>query len=262
MKILDELFSFKGKVLILTGGAGAIGSAAAQLFSELGATVVISDINEEKVKKVAADVQAKTGNEVMGLYADSTDETQLQNLVDKTVEKYGKISGLINNVGWGAATKTFGSDTQKMVDSYKLNTISAYNLTKFCMPYLEKEENASVIFSGSLVGTSPSPEFIEYSTAKAGLLHMVRSMAVVGGPKVRFNSIVIGSVDNGEATLDAGYTPEMLEKINNMLVMKRRGQPREIAYAMMYLMSNAAAWVTGTQFVINGGGAYESKMPA
>lgn len=261
MKILDDLFSFKGKVMILTGGAGAIGSAAAQLFSELGATMVISDINEEKVKKVAADIQAKTGNEVLGLYADSTDEDQLKKMVDKTIEKYGKISGLINNVGWGAATSAFGSNTQKMVDSYKLNTVSAYNLTKFCMPYLEKEKNASVIFSGSLVGTSPSPEFIEYSTAKAGLLHMVRSMAVVGGPKVRFNSIVIGSVDNGEATLDAGYTPEMLEKINNMLVMKRRGEPREIAYAMMYLMSNAAAWVTGTQFLINGGGAYESKMP-
>jgi len=261
MKILDDLFSFKGKVLILTGGAGAIGSAAAQLFSELGATVVISDINEEKVKKVAADIQSKTGNEVLGLRADSTDEEQLHMLVDTTVKKYAKISGLLNNVGWGASTSTFGSDTQKMVDSYKLNTVSAYNLTKFCLPYLEKEENASVLFSGSLVGTSPSPEFIEYSTAKAGLLHMVKSMAVVGGPKVRFNSIVIGSVDNGEATLEAGYTPEMLEKINNMLVMKRRGLPREIAYAMMYLMSNAAAWVTGTQFLINGGGAYTSKMP-
>lgn len=261
MKILEDLFSFQGRVIIITGGAGAIGSAAVELFSELGANLVISDINEAKVNEVAKRIQDKTGNEILPVVADSTDENQLQELVDKTIAKFGKISGLLNNVGWGAATPTFGSTTEKLVNSYKLNTVSAYMLTKFCMPYLEKEENASVLFSGSLVGTSPSPEFIEYSTAKAGLLHMVKSMSVVGGPKVRFNSIVIGSVDNGESTLEAGYTQEMLDNLNKMFVMKRRGQPMEIAYAMMYFMSKAAAWVTGAQITINGGGVYQSKMP-
>lgn len=261
MKILDDLFSFKDNVIIITGGAGAIGSAAVELFSILGANLVISDINEAKVNEVAKRIQDKTGNEILPVVADSTDEKQLQDLVDKTIAKFGRITGLMNNVGWGAATPTFGSTTEKLVNAYKLNTVGAYILTKFCMPYLEKEENASVLFSGSLVGTSPSPEFIEYSTAKAGLLHMVRSMAVVGGPKVRFNSIVIGSVDNGDSTLEAGYTQEMLDNLNKMFVMKRRGQPMEIAYAMMYFMSKAAAWVTGAQLVINGGGVYQSKMP-
>lgn len=260
-KVIKDLFDFSDRVIIITGGAGAIGSAAAGLFSELGANVVISDINAERVKEVTDDIQTKTGNEMLGIVADSTDENQLKELVEKTIDKFGKISGLINNVGWGAATPTFGSDTEKMINSYKLNTVGAYNLTKFCMPHLEKEENAGVLFSGSLVGTSPSPEFIEYSTAKAGLLHMVKSMAVAGGPKVRFNSIVIGSVDNGEATLKAGYTEEMLQNLNNMFVMKRRGYPIEIAYAMMYFMSKAAAWITGSQLVINGGGVYQSKMP-
>jgi len=260
-KAIKDLFDFSDRVLIITGGAGAIGSAAAELFSELGAHVVISDINEEGVKRVATEIADKTGNATLGVVADSTKEEDMNMLVDKTVDKFGKVSGLVNNVGWGASTPTFGSNTEKMVNSYILNTVGAYNLTKFCMPYLEKEENASVLFSGSLVGTSPSPEFIEYSTAKAGLLHMVKSMAVVGGPKVRFNSIVIGSVDNGEATLKAGYTEEMLRNLNNMFVMKRRGFPIEIAYGMMYLMSKAAAWVTGSQLVINGGGVYQSKMP-
>lgn len=129
------------------------------------------------------------------------------------------------------------------------------------MPYLEKEPNASVVFSGSMVGVSPSPEFIEYSTAKAGLMNMVRSMAVVSGPKVRFNTVLIGSVDNGESTLAAGYTPEMLKALSDMFVMKRRGNPIEIAYGMMFLMSNAAEWITGIDLRIDGGGSYKSKMP-
>lgn len=261
MQAIKDLFDFSDRVIIITGGAGAIGSATAELLASLGANVVISDINEESVKKVARSIEEKTGYEALGLVADSTVEEDMKTLVDKTVEKFGKISGLVNNVGWGANTDIWGSSTEKMVNSYKLNTVGAYNLTKFAKPYLEKEENASVVFSGSRVGTSPSPEFIEYSTAKAGLLNMVRSMAVAGGPRGRFNSVIIGSVDNGESTLKAGYTPEMIERLNNMFVLKRRGFPNEIAYGIMFLMSKAAAWITGTDLVIDGGGIYTSKMP-
>jgi len=258
---IEELFSFEGKVIIITGAAGAIGSAAGHLFASLGANVVISDLNEEGAKKVAEEIAKESGKETLGIKTNATVESDLEILVKTTVEKFGKISGLINNVGWGAATPIWGSDTDKMVKSYILNTVGAYNLTKLCMPYLEKEENASVVFSGSMVGVSPSPEFIEYSTAKAGLMNMVRSMAVISGPKVRFNTVLIGSVDNGDSTLAAGYTPEMLQKLADIFVMKRRGFPIEIAYGMMFLMSDAAQWITGIDLRIDGGGSYKSKMP-
>jgi 3-oxoacyl-[acyl-carrier protein] reductase len=261
MTDIKQLFSFDGKVIIITGAAGAIGSAAGKLFAELGANVIISDLNEEGAKKVAADIEKETGKATLGIKTDATVESELETLVAETIKKFGKISGLINNVGWGANTPIWGSNADKMVKSYLLNTVGAYNLTRLCMPHLEKEDNASVVFSGSMVGVSPSPEFIEYSTAKAGLMNMVRSMAVVSGPKVRFNTVLIGSVDNGDSTLDAGYTKEMLETLSNMFVMKRRGAPIEIAYGMMFLMSNAARWVTGIDLKIDGGGSYKSKMP-
>lgn len=260
-KLADSLFDFTSKVIIITGAAGAIGSEAARVLSELGANVVLTDLNEEKVKAVAADIQAATGNETLGLKVDSTSEDDLRKMVDTVVAKFGKISGLINNVGWGKATPLWGSDTDMMVKSYELNTVSAYNTTKYCMPYLKKEPNASVVFSGSMVGDTPSPEFIEYSTAKAGLINMAHSMAVVSGPEVRFNVVVIGSVDNGDATLEAGYDQAMLKKISDGIVMKRRGTPRDIAYGFMFLMSGAASWITGIDLKLDGGGMYKSKMP-
>lgn len=227
----------------------------------LGAKVALTDINEYKVKAVAANIQVETGSECVGVRADATGEDDLRRLVDVVVAKFGKISGLVNNVGWGKATPLWVSDTETMVASYKLNTVSAYYITKFCMPYLRKEPNASVVFSGSMVGDTPSPEFIEYSTAKAGLINMAHSMAVASGPEVRFNVVVIGSVDNGDATLEAGYDPAMLRKISDAIVMKRRGTPADIAHAFVFLMSDAASWITGIYLMVDGGGMYESKMP-
>jgi 7-alpha-hydroxysteroid dehydrogenase len=258
---LQELFSFEGKVIIITGAAGAIGSAAGHLFASLGANVVISDLNEEGAKAVAAEIEKESGKPTLGIKTNATVEADLEILVNETLKKFGKISGLINNVGWGANTPLWESNSDKMVQSYLLNTVGAYNLTKLCMPHLKKEENASIVFSGSLVGVSPSPEFIEYSTAKAGLMNMVRSMAVVSGPQVRFNTVLIGSVDNGESTLKAGYSQEMLQALANMMVMKRRGAPMDIAYGMMFLMSKAASWITGIDLRIDGGGSFKSKMP-
>lgn len=262
MKPTDRLYDFSGRVIIITGAAGAIGSEAARQFAAQGANVVLTDINEDKLKTLAADISAASGVECVGIKADATNEDELKSLVDAVVAKFGKISGLVNNVGWGKATPLWGSDTEAFVASYKLNTVSAYNITKFCMPYLRKEPNASVVFSGSMVGTTPSPEFIEYSTAKAGLINMAHSMAVASGPEVRFNALVIGSVDNGAATLEAGYDPAMLKKISDAIVMKRRGTPTDIANAMVFLMSEAASWITGINLMVDGGGMYESKMPS
>ncbi len=261
MKTINELFDFKGKVIIISGAAGAIGSEASRFLGSLGANVVVADLNEEGAKKVADDITKNSGNEALGIQIDATDEKQIENLVEATLDKFGKISAVVNNVGWGANTPLWGSDTEKMVDAYKLNTLGAYNLTRLCMPLLKKENNASVVFSGSMVGNTPSPEFIEYSTAKAGLLNMVRSMAVASGPDVRFNSLIIGTVDNGASSEEAGYTQEMIDNVVKGIVMKRRGLPEDIAHAMAFLLSDASSWITGAELTVNGGGVYKSKMP-
>ena len=283
MNPANELYDFSGKVILITGAAGAIGSEAARQFAMLGANVALTDINEEKVKAVAAKIQQETGSECIGIKADATNEADLKSLVEQVVAKFGKISGLVNNVGWGKATPLWGSDTEAMVASYKLNTISAYNVTKYCMPYLRKEPNASVVFSGSMVGVTPSPEFIEYSTAKAGLINMAHSMAVASGPEVRFNVVVIGSVDNGDATLEAGYDPllvgavlesdlddALLAVILNFETFDVTLINKNLSNRFLHVgcgdfhcvMSNAASWITGINLMVDGGGMYESKMPS
>lgn len=258
---LNSPFSLENYVVIITGAGGAIGGATAEVLAAAGANVVISDLNLETAQAVADKVIKVTGREAIAVKTDVTNEAEQQALVDATLSKFGKITALINNVGWGEYTPLWEVSMEYMMKSYMLNTVSAYSLTKLCLPHLKKETNASVTFSGSAVGTTPSPEFISYSNAKAALLHMCKSIAAMSGPHVRANSIVIGSVDNGEATLKAGYDPEMLRRLAESFVMKRRGAPYDIAYAFNFLLSPAASWITGVQLDVNGGGSYKSKMP-
>ncbi|HZS00257.1 MAG TPA: SDR family oxidoreductase [Chloroflexota bacterium] len=254
-------FALDDYVVVITGAAGAIGSATARQLAYAGADVVISDLNGDGARQVAEEVAAATGRRTLGLKTDVTSEADLDELVDQTMRQFGKITALINNVGWGEYTPLWGVDTDYMVKSYILNCVSIYNLTKRCVPLLQNEENASVVMSGSMVGVTPSPEFISYSNAKAALANMTRSMAKLSGPKIRVNSIIIGSVDNGEATAKAGLDEAMQRRLADSMVMKRRGTPWDVAYAMNYLVSPAAAWVTGVDLYVDGGGTYQTKMP-
>jgi 7-alpha-hydroxysteroid dehydrogenase len=260
-QILAHPFGLEGYAVIITGAGGAIGGATAHVLAQAGANVVVSDLNLENAQKAAAAVQQATGRETLAVRTDVTSEAEQRSLVEATLKKFGKITALINNVGWGEYTPLWDVSMDYMMKSYLLNTVSAYNLSKLCMPHLKQQENASITLSGSAVGTTPSPEFISYSNAKAALLHMSKSIAALSGPEVRCNAIVIGSVDNGEATLKAGYDPAMLKRLADAFVMTRRGTPFDIAYAFNYLVSPAAAWVTGIHLHVDGGGSYKSKMP-
>lgn len=256
-----DIFSLKDYVVVITGAGGAIGGETAHVLAEAGAKVVLSDLNLEAAQAKADEITNTTGQETLAIKTDVTNVDQLQDLVDATLNKFGKITALVNNVGWGEYTPLWGVDPEYMMKSYMLNTVSSYTLTKLFIPHLKKEQNASVTFSGSMVGLTPSPEFISYSNAKAALINMSNSIAAMSGPDVRSNVIVIGSVDNGAATLKAGYDQDMLKRLADSFVMKRRGIPRDIAYAFNYLISPAASWVTGIQLRVDGGGSYKSKMP-
>ena len=186
---------------------------------------------------------------------DVTDKAAIDAVVAKTVEAFGGISTLVNNVGWGGRQDDPAAIPEdEFLASYKLNTISAYRMSMACLPHLEKSENASITNSGSFSSAVPAYDILPYATAKAALNQMMVSIAHMLNKRVRVNSILIGTVVTAGYG-DAGITPEMQERLSHPdNLIGRPGRPEDIANAMLWLCSPAARWVSGQTINVHGGG--------
>ncbi|WP_179228295.1 SDR family oxidoreductase [Leptolyngbya ohadii] len=255
-------FRMDGQIAIVTGGAQNIGEAIAKTFSGAGAKVMIADLNGDKAEATAAAIQAETGNEVRGIECNVTLEKDIQRCVDETVKAFGGVSTLVNNVGWGRAyDDPLAVSEEDMIESYKLNTLSAMRMTAACRPYLLQAENATITNSGSLVGTIPAFDFIAYSAAKAALNHLMLGLAHYFAKEVRINTVLIGTV------LTAGYAAAGLdEKAQYALahpnnLTGRAGKPQDVANAFLWLASPAGSWVSGQTIQVSGGGTRIKLKP-
>jgi 7-alpha-hydroxysteroid dehydrogenase len=249
-------FRMDGHNVIITGGAQNIGAVIAKMLSGAGAKVMIADLNGDKAEETASEIAAMTGNECRGMACDVTDKSAIDTLVTRTVQEFGGISTLVNNVGWGGRQENPKAiPEEEFLSSYKLNTISAYRMSMACLPYLEKAKNASITNSGSFSSAVPAYDILPYATAKAALNQMMVSLAHLLNKKVRVNSILIGTVVTA-GYADAGITPEMQETLSHPdNLIGRPGRSEDIANAMLWLCSPAGGWLSGQTINVHGGGS-------
>lgn len=227
-----------------------------------GAKVMIADLNGDKAQATAEKIEEETGNPVIGTACNVTDQADIDSCVAKTVDAFGGISTLVNNVGWGRAhEEPLAVSAEDMIESYKLNTLSSMAMTAACRPYLLKAENASITNSGSLVGALPAFDFIAYSAAKAALNHLMLGLAHYFAKKVRINTVLIGTVLT-EGYADAGLDEKVQEALAHPdSLTGRPGKPQDIANAFLWLASNAGSWVSGQTLQVSGGGKRVRLMP-
>lgn len=264
MSAFDSFADFRmtGHTAIVTGGAQNIGEAIAKTFAGAGANVTIADLNGEKAVATARQLSEATGSRVIGVACDVTREEDIRKCVDETVAAFGGISTLVNNVGWGKAyPDPLAISAEEMVASYRLNTISAMQMTALCRPYLLKAKNASITNSSSMVAVLPAFDFLPYSAAKAAFTHMMLGLAHYFAKEVRINSVLIGTVITpgyADAGLDAA-AQEKLAHPNNLT--GRAGTPQDIANAFLWLASPAGSWMSGQTLQVHGGGTRVRLMP-
>lgn len=236
----------EGKVAIVTGGSSGIGKAIAEKYVEEGAEVVIADIDEEKGEEVAEEVGCEF------VECDVSDWGSIKDLVESTVDEYGKLDVMVNNAGIGSQStiEEMSIDEWKKILSVDLDGVM-YG-TKAAVPHL-KETEGCVINMGSIYGLTGDIGATAYNAAKGGVINFTRSVADdLAQHNVRVNSICPGFVDTPMID-EAMNDEEFKQHVMNMTPMKRIAQPEEIADVAVFLASEESSYITGVNLPVDGG---------
>lgn len=248
------LFDLSGKTAIITGSTKGIGEATAHRLAEHGANVVVSSRKADACDKVAGEINAKCPNKAIAVPCDIADKEALQNLVDKTNEKWGQVDILVCNAAinpfFGSMADISDKDFDRIMSS---NVKSNHWLSQMVLPQMKERKDGAIVIISSIGGIQGSPVIGTYCISKAADFQLVRNLAVENGKfNVRANAIAPGLIKTyfAKALWD---NPEILEQTTAGTPMRRIGMPDEIAGAVVFLASPAGAFMNGQKMVIDGG---------
>jgi len=242
---------FKGKVLIVTGGAQGIGKAITLLFLERGASVVIGDSDSKAGKEVVEEF--KMLGDVRFVKTDVSKEVEVKRLIAQALKFHKRIDFLINNAGvsdFASLDKLSLKEWNRIIG---INLTSVFLCSKYAMAALKKSKGAIVnIASTRALMSEPHTE--AYSATKGGIVALTHSLAISVGPLVRVNCVSPGwiAVDDWKKS-SKRHEPTLSKKDHDQHPVGRVGRPEDIAAMTAYLVSDEASFITGANFVVDGG---------
>jgi NAD(P)-dependent dehydrogenase (short-subunit alcohol dehydrogenase family) len=244
------MMRLKDKVAIVTGAGHGMGETEAKLFAKEGAGVVVADILEQDAERVAGDIRA-AGGEAIAAKIDVTREPEWVALIGKTVATYGRLDILVNNAGISGSSVGDPDGLEGWDRIVAVNQTSVFLGTKLTAEQMAKTGGGSIVNISSIMGfVGGSSGHPAYCASKGAVRIYTKAAAVRYGPQgVRVNSV------------HPGYMPPMLNATNGseradkiaLTPLRRLGEPIEVAYGVLFLASDEASFVTGTELVIDGG---------
>ena len=250
---ITKLFDLKGKVAIVTGASKGIGEAIARGMAEFGAKVVVSSRKQESVDAVAAGFK-QDGLEATGIACHVGSEEQLQNLVDQTMEKYGRIDIIVNNAATNPVYAPIAQVEGAIFDKIMgVNVKSPFAFSNMVYPIMKRQGGGSIVHISSVEGHKPSVGLGLYSISKAALLMLTKSQAKEWGPDgIRVNAICPGLIQT-KFSAALWQNEKILKTIEHHLPLRRMAQPDEMAGLALFLASDAASYCTGGVYEADGG---------
>jgi 3-oxoacyl-[acyl-carrier protein] reductase len=271
----DLAIDLSGRVALVTGGSRGLGRADAMTLARAGADVVIADILVESdpstetaerygvlaqvakaqdlvyTERTAADIQA-LGRRAAAIQMDVTDRARVDEVVARVVEELGSLDILVNNAGTLDHVAQFGSQAHELWErDLRVNLTGAFNCAQAAWPHMVERGWGRIVNMASVAGTLGGFGQASYSTTKAGLIGLTKTLALEGGRHgITANCIVPGII--GTEAFGFG-NPEMNERMIRRTVLRRPGEPQDVANAIAFLCSDLAAYVTGIELPVAGG---------
>jgi 7-alpha-hydroxysteroid dehydrogenase len=256
--ILDR-FRLTDKVAIVTGAGRGIGRGIALGLAEAGASVVCAARTAATIDEVAQTIRKASGR-ALAVPCDVNDSAQLEEVVARTLKEFGRVDVVVNNAGGSAPSGALKTSEKAFEQAFHFNVTTAFTLTRLVVPRMFESGGGAILNISSALSHLIEKPFVAYGTAKAALNHMTRLLAYEFAPRVRVNAIAVGSVATDALNPFLNARPDLRTKMEELTPMRRIGTPEDIAAAALYLVSPAAAWVTGKVFEVDGG-TFTSNWP-
>jgi len=251
-----------GQVAIVTGGSDGIGLATAALLVRRGATVVICGRRQEQLDIASAHIEAE-GGKVEAVQLDVTDFPAFEGLISDVAARHGRLDMLVNN----AMSVHYAPISKLTLDHWRkdfaVNTEAVFVGTKAAMAVMATQGKGSIVNISSTTGIRAMANYASYSASKAALIQFTAVAAMEGALQgIRVNAIVPGQV-NTAATADfALKAPELAAKTAGAIPMGRGGKPEELAEAIVFMLSDAASYITGVALPVDGGKSAQLYIPS
>ena len=246
-----------GKTAVITGGAGGIGRAAARLFAEEGASVLIADLSEESLAAAVDDIGS---NQDSYCVTDVTNADENDEMIAVAEARYGAVNILLANAGIeGAVKPTLEYDEETFDHVMAVNVKGVWLGLKSVIPAMLKCGGGSIVITSSVAGLSGGPNVAPYSTSKHAVIGLMRSVAKeYAAMNIRVNTVNPSPVETRMMrSLEEGIAPGASATVHDRIVeripMGRYAEPIDIARVMLFLASDDASWITGSVYAADGG---------
>ena len=248
MGITYNPFSLEGKTILVTGASSGIGRSTAIECSKAGAKVVLTARNEARLKET---LSMLTGEGHSYIVADLANEEQM----DRLVAEMPIIDGLVNNAGFNVMQLVPFIKDEDLIKVMRVNLEAPILLTHKVVKKKKIAKESSIVFTSSIAGKGVcSAGNSLYSASKGGLTAFMKNAALeLASKKIRCNAVLPGMVETPLKEGKSNITEEQWEINRQLYPLKRFGNPEDVAYAIIYLLSDASAWMTGSELVIDGG---------
>ena len=244
--------SVKGKIVLVTGAASGMGRATAELFSDEGALVIVTDLKKELIDNVVTKIK-NNGNQAEGFVLDVSKKSNIQDVVKIITDKFVVIDILINNAGIALPTEIDNNEFETFWDrTHNVLLKGQAILIKECLPLIEKSNSPRIVNISSTEGLGASPMHSPYTSAKHGVIGLTRSLAVEFGKKgITVNCICPGPINTSMTKKIPEKDKEIYSK--RRVPLRRYGDPEEVAHATLNFCLPSSSFITGAVLAVDGG---------
>jgi NAD(P)-dependent dehydrogenase (short-subunit alcohol dehydrogenase family) len=255
--MIQNPFNLDGYTILITGAGSGIGAATAKAVAQAGAAeLILIGRDRAKLERTVADVATVSKAKTHVIAADLSQEADRDRVV-AVVGSIGKLDVLVNNAGYFASLPIREASLKHWQQNLDINTVAPFMLVKGLVDLLSKSGRGSVINVSSTLAVKPIPGASAYNASKAALGQLTRTLALELGPEhIRVNAVLPAIVDTpmyrGRYPDEKSYLASVPD-VNKLHPIGRMGQPQDIAWAVVFLASQAASWITGVELPVDGG---------